>query len=124
MDFEQLKKDMDQGTQGAWEHGKNPKGGYSNSMVVRPEGEFPHGEWVADCGPHTNPESCANARRIARVPQLERIALAAEALAKTLDAFIAQEVDYMDINNLGDPEQQHNVKWGRKAIAAYREATK
>ena len=74
MDFEQLKKDMDQGTQGAWEHGKNPKGGYSNSMVVRPEGEFPHGEWVADCGPHTNPESCANARRIARVPQISPLA--------------------------------------------------
>jgi hypothetical protein len=29
-------------------------------------------------------------------------------------AFLCAEIDYMTINNLGDPEQKHNVKWARQ----------
>lgn len=38
-------------------------------------------------------------------------------LLEVLKAFVAQEVDYMTINNLGNPEKQHNVKWARAVIA-------
>jgi hypothetical protein len=34
-----------------------------------------------------------------------------------IHAFVDQEVDYMLLNNLGDPEQQHNVKRGRAFLA-------
>lgn len=44
--------------------------------------------------------------------QSERIARLEEALRQ----FIEEKVDYMRINNLGDPEQTHTVKWGRKAL--------
>jgi hypothetical protein len=37
-----------------------------------------------------------------------------------LDAFITQEVEYMIRNNLGDPEQQHNVIWARAVMARAR----
>src|SRR5690554_1940239 len=37
-----------------------------------------------------------------------------EEAAQIIQAFIDQEVDYMMRNNLGNPEKQHNVKWGRK----------
>ena len=30
-----------------------------------------------------------------------------------LRAFVIAECDYMRRNNLGDPEQQHNVRWAR-----------
>jgi hypothetical protein len=107
MNYEQLKADMEAGTQGDWEHDA------PNLRVV----SLP------------NRGVCAlvydtDGRRIARVPQLERIALAAPDLAEMLNAFIIAEVYYMDRNNLGDPELQHKVVWGRKALAAHREATK
>lgn len=37
-------------------------------------------------------------------------------LASVVQAFIDQEVDYMTLNKLGDPEKQHNVKWGRSVL--------
>jgi hypothetical protein len=49
----------------------------------------------------------ANARLIAAAPEL----------LEALQAMVDAEVDYMTINNLGDPEQQHNVKWARAIIA-------
>lgn len=49
----------------------------------------------------------ANARLIAAAPELLEI----------VEAFIAETVDYATINNLGDPEKQHNVKWARKILA-------
>lgn len=42
---------------------------------------------------------------------------AAPELAEVVKSFIAETVDYMTINNLGDPEKQHNVKWGRTILA-------
>lgn len=52
-------------------------------------------------------ERNANARLIAAAPDL----LAA------LQAIVDENVDYMTINHLGDPEQQHNIKLARAAIA-------
>ena len=57
-------------TRGPWEAGENPKGVYTNEVVVRPRGEFPHGIWVADCGPSSDKEVWANARLIAAAPDL------------------------------------------------------
>ena len=49
----------------------------------------------------------ANARLICAAPELMEV----------VKAFVAETVDYMMLNNLGDPEQQHNVKWARQVIA-------
>jgi hypothetical protein len=38
-------------------------------------------------------------------------------LEEVVNAFIAETVDYMTRNKLGDPEKQHNVKWGRAVLA-------
>ena len=128
MDFDQLRADMEAGTQGDWFAGwgeglTGPS--MSNAQAGTNAGMYPIGASDRSCvGATSSATPVIDARRIARVPQLERIALAAEALAEMLDAFIGAEVDYMDTNNLGDPGQQHNVIWGRKALAAYREATK
>ena len=120
MNYEQLKADMEAGTQGDWcAPSKYPS-----------EIENTQGLTVASCWhehavdkeitlvgilPCTLDESRANASRIARVPQLERIALAAEALA---DA----------VNNI---RRAVNTVWALEArdkaitaLAEYREATK
>jgi len=57
-------------TPGPWEFGINPRGGYSNGVVVRPAGEFPHGLWIADCGCEYDEERQANARLISAAPEL------------------------------------------------------
>jgi hypothetical protein len=38
-------------------------------------------------------------------------------LIEVVKAFVQQEVEYMTINHLGDPEKQHNVKWARAVLA-------
>lgn len=43
-------------------------------------------------------------------------------LLACLEGFITETVDYMTINNLGDPERQHNVKWARRIIAKAKNA--
>lgn len=35
-------------------------------------------------------------------------------LEQLVRSFVLDEIDYMTINHLGDPEQKHNVKWARK----------
>jgi hypothetical protein len=57
-------------TPGPWESGRNPKGISSNEIVVRPAGQFPYGEWIADCGSATDKRAIANARLIAAAPEL------------------------------------------------------
>lgn len=52
-------------------------------------------------------EAIANARLIAASPEL----------AELVRAFVAETVDYATRNKLGDPEQQHNVKWARAVLA-------
>jgi len=42
----------------------------------------------------------------------------AEAVERALNDLIEEKVDYMRLNNLGDPEAQHTIKNGRAALAA------
>lgn len=37
-------------------------------------------------------------------------------LRRVIRAFVDSEVEYMTVNNLGDPEKQHNVKWARRVL--------
>ena len=57
-------------TPGPWECGVNPQGYFSNEVVIRPKGQFPHGLWIADCGPRADKERNANACLIAAAPDL------------------------------------------------------
>jgi hypothetical protein len=38
-------------------------------------------------------------------------------LREALTAMVDEQVDYMTINKLGDPEKQHNIKLARRALA-------
>jgi hypothetical protein len=61
-------------TPGPWEAGPNPQGLYSNDWVVRPAGEFPHGEWIADVGGGTtDPVRRANAHLISAAPDMYKV---------------------------------------------------
>jgi hypothetical protein len=72
-------------TPGPWEAGPNPHGLYSNDWVVRPAGEFPHGEWIADVGAGTtNPIRRANARLIAAAPEMYEALKAAKGALQPL----------------------------------------
>ena len=37
-------------------------------------------------------------------------------LQQVLTSFVDDEVEYMMINDLGDPDQQHNIKWARRFL--------
>ena len=37
-------------------------------------------------------------------------------LRQVLTSFVEDEVEYMMINDLGDPDQQHNIKWARRFL--------
>jgi len=64
-------------TPGPWEWGDLPGGRFTNELVVRPAGEFPHGEWIADVGSRYDDERRANAALIAAAPDLLAAAQAA-----------------------------------------------
>ena len=58
-------------TPGPWEFGPSHSStGLAGQLVVRPAGEFPHGEWVADVGSMYDDHREANARLIAAAPDL------------------------------------------------------
>lgn len=48
---------------------------------------------------------------------------AIDGVVNALEVMINQEVDYMQINKLGDPEEQHAIIQARAAIAALRGET-
>lgn len=48
-------------TKGPWEAGDNRRGLFSNEVVVRPQGQFPHGAWIADCGSRSDGAARAKA---------------------------------------------------------------
>jgi hypothetical protein len=45
------------------------------------------------------------------------VVLALNNLQNALEAMVEEQVDYMTINHLGDPEKQHNIKRARAALA-------
>lgn len=55
-------------------------------------------------------------------PTEDRLVGALEEAERALEVFIADEVDYMTRNNLGDPEKQHRVILGRAALTRIRAA--
>jgi len=92
-------------------------------------GEHKHteGPWEAVAGTTTGmlviaPNEPKVRRNVAAVggPRREdraRLIAAAPDLLEVVKSFVAETVEYMTINNLGDPEIQHNVKWARQVIA-------
>ena len=77
-------------TPGPWEFGPNHSStGLAGQLVVRPAGEFPHGEWVADVGSMYDDHREANARLIAAAPDLLEVAQVARArIALERDVFV------------------------------------
>ena len=107
MNFEQLKADMEAGTQGDWVTGPHSETQVSGTTSVCSTG----GWYDSKIDPETQYKmQLANARRIARIPQLERIALAAEALVNL----------WQDISRFKNEDR----KAALDALRAYREATK
>ena len=51
--------------------------------------------------------------------RLNLIAAAPE-MAEALEAMVDEACDYMQINKLGDPEKQHNIRRARAALAKAR----
>lgn len=95
-------------TPGPWTRSENAygavfvHGGETRKTPVGTE----YQELIAGGNSH-NTLTLANARLIAAAPDLLEV----------VKAFVAETVDYATLNNLGDPEQQHNVKWARSVIA-------
>lgn len=99
MDFDQLRKDMEDGTEGPWvAEMRHP----TNACIeVFTDQSCRWGVATIYCAPEDDPTQPmhkddawgdlpardANARRIARVPDLERIAMAAEKYRKARSAF-------------------------------------
>lgn len=77
-------------TPGPWEFGPSHSStGLAGQLVVRPAGEFPHGEWVADVGSMYDDHREANARLIAAAPELLQVAQVARArIALERDVFV------------------------------------
>jgi hypothetical protein len=90
-------------TPGPWEAGPNPQGLYSNDWVVRPAGEFPHGEWIADVGAGTTDATRrANARLIAAAPEMYMELHEAHHLYKSLRDMVLNERGPLAEMNLGN----------------------
>ncbi len=47
-------------------------------------------------------------------------AQALEAHGEVLQSFIDDEIEYMQMNKLGDAEVQHNIKWAREVMGTKR----
>jgi len=60
---------MSQHTPTPWMCSENPAAVgtlQSNEIVIRPKGEYPHGDWIADCGRLGDDTARANAEFIVR----------------------------------------------------------
>ena len=102
--FDDIRRDVEAGTPGPWT-GHNMVHAEGRSMTPEEIGEYvcnsvkigipdrflfisaphPDGDTVDVCHTGNGPRGTANTARIARVPELERIALAAEELAAAVD---------------------------------------
>lgn len=45
---------------------------------------------------------------------IDRLSRENDELRQLVKSFVKDEIDYMNRNALGDPEQNHNVKWARR----------
>ena len=102
---------------------------YDKVTVIEDEGEFI--VFCRDSKPIGDAQ-CVNEYQMAELYETleaDRDRLAAEVkqlrervdrLAEALNTMIDQEVSYMKINNLGNPEEQHGVIFGREALAEWR----
>jgi len=84
--FDEIEADAKAGTQDDWfsitdDQGMSNAGPYVAVHQMSSNRSIAHVLCVDKCGRHFDLPYAANARRIARVPQLERIALAAKELA-------------------------------------------
>jgi hypothetical protein len=121
MNIEQLKADMEAGTQGDnWTISVQAGEGDTNlKAVTGPVQTTRRGHKVSyHVAQYVKQE---DARRIARVPQLERIALDAEALADALT--LIADLSSHDMGMSASDERCVN-RTASEALAAYREATK
>lgn len=41
-------------------------------------------------------------------------------LRRVIHAFVAETEDYMKINQLGNPDEHHNIKWARRVLGDQR----
>ena len=116
--FDDIRRDVEAGTPGSWnsEAGNGPASSWAkasvgvwsehkyDSALALDDDEFdPDDEkWVLGIWGKIGEEDLANARRIARVPELERIALAAEEAAKEALAVVrdwdgeAEDIYYLE----------------------------
>ena len=100
-------------TPGPWEFGPNHSStGLAGQLVVRPAGEFPHGEWVADVGSMYDDHREANARLIAAAPDL----------LKALEKIIEMNRQWA-LDQYGDATKAENMDCVRVARAAITKAT-
>ena len=93
--LDEIKKDMEKGTPGPWRVVIDDSGGrwsgwplcieslsITDKPIARAGGQWPY-DWDAKTSQH---EACADARRMARAPDMEEALMAAEKLVDTLDA--------------------------------------
>ena len=109
--FDEIKSDLENGTPGVWERTPNGMGkglsefgiqGRDDRRGICSTGGYEDGK------DGTFEENKANARRIARLPDLERIALAAKELADATDRFMENGYELIPMMN---------------ALKAFRDAT-
>ena len=120
--FDDIRRDREAGTPGPWGHREHWADDDEREVYGRADETPPFGEWsaIATVSAYDDTEygdkAEANARRIARVPELERIALDAEELAAAVDHernMVCQDFDMqLQANNRVDA-----------ALAKLREAT-
>jgi hypothetical protein len=71
--------------------------------------------YVADSDNILSARDCRTLRRAA--DEFDRVYGQRAGLLEALEQMVNEKVDYMTINNLGDPETQHTIKSSRAAIA-------
>ena len=119
MNYEQLKADMEAGTQGDWVFKPHDPYSWGDPDEVRAG----HRTICCNTDYYPTPVGVDDQRRIARVPQLERIALAAQRLYHATDFMADNDPDDV-VADGGITAIMVGLKEIRKALAAYREATK
>lgn len=132
--FDDIRKDREVGTQTEWTF-QTVKTSCGVCHKIGPF-KYNNGKETSACVYEDYPWSLnrmsepeANARRIARVPELEQIALAAEELAKSVEDLIRDSNGVAGLHLNGDFAPWHELVEGGRfeewllALAAFREAS-